>query len=81
MINKDNAMKVAATLAANLGGVSSDAKNFERLPDSFWGYYARGHDSGGVFGMIVMYSEDETNIDNIIKMYEEWLKTQHSARD
>jgi hypothetical protein len=47
--------------------------NFEKLPDTFWGYYARGHDSKGKFGVIVTYSENGEDIDNLLKMYEQWV--------
>ncbi len=57
----------------NLIGVAHDANNFQKLPDSFWGYFARGHDPKGAFGVIVTYSENEKDVDNLIKMYEEWV--------
>ncbi len=57
----------------NLIGVAHDENNFQKLPDSFWGYFARGHDPKGAFGVIVTYSEDEGDVDNLIKMYEEWV--------
>ena len=74
MIEKEDTQKVIEVIANNLYGVSKDIKNFERLPDSFWGYYARGHDKKGTFGVIVMYSEKGTDVDDLIKKYEEWLK-------
>ena len=44
----------------------------KKLPDNFWGYYARGHDSKGEFGIFVAYSQDKKDIDGLIKTYEEW---------
>lgn len=79
MIESEDARKVAATLAGNLQGVAQDAKNFAGLPDRFWGYYARGHDSKGTFGIVVMYSETEDDVDETIKAYEAWLATRRSA--
>lgn len=79
MIEGDDAQKVASALAGNLNGVSRDPKNFARLPDRFWGYYARGHDSKGAFGVVVMYSEDAEDVDHVIGLYEEWLAERRSA--
>lgn len=73
MIEQTDASSVVKALASNLIGVSQDAKNFERLPDSFWGYFARGHDSKGKFGVIVAYSESDSDVDDLIKMYERWV--------
>ena len=56
-----------------------DGKNFAGLPDEFWGYYARGHDSKGAFCMVVMYSGDEKDVDSTIHAYEEWLAGRRSA--
>ena len=72
MIEKQNAKKVIETLGNNLIGVSHDSGSFEGLPDKYWGYFARGHDSKGVFGVIVTYSEDAKDVDDLIKMYEQW---------
>ena len=55
-------------------GVSHDSNSFQKLPDSFWGYYARGHDKKGAFGVILTYSENEKDVDDLIKMYEEWVE-------
>lgn len=74
MIEKQDAQKVVEVIANNLYGVSKDTKNFERLPDIFWGYYARGHDKKGKFGVIITYSEDEKDVDDLIRKYEEWIK-------
>ena len=72
MINQDDAKKVAEVIGNNLIGVSHDSKNFAKLPDSFWGYFARGHDKKGTFGVIVTYSEEGSDVDELIKMYEQW---------
>ena len=72
MINADDAKKVVETLGNNLIGVSHDAKSFARLPDSYWGYFARGHDSKGAFGIIITYSKDEDDVDSLIAAYKEW---------
>ena len=49
--------------------------SFQKLPDSFWGYFARGHDKKGTFGVqIVTYSEDGKDVDELMKMYEEWAE-------
>ena len=73
MIEQEDAKKVAEVVGHNLIGVAHDANNFQKLPDSFWGYFTRGHDPKGAFGVIVTYSEDEKDVDNLIKMYEEWV--------
>ncbi len=73
MIEQEDAKKVAEVVGHNLIGVAHDANNFQKLPDSFWGYYARGHDKKGAFGVFLTYSEDEGDVDNLIKMYEEWV--------
>lgn len=73
MIEKEDAKKVAEVIGNNLIGVSHDSNNFVKLPDSFWGYFARGHDKKGVFGVIVTYSEKKEDIDNLIASYEEWV--------
>ena len=74
MIEQADAKKITETLGNNLIGTSHDSKSFERLPDTYWGYFARGHDSKGAFGVIVTYSEDAKDVDALIKMYEEWAK-------
>jgi hypothetical protein len=73
MIEKEDAKKVVEVIGNNLIGVSHDANNFQKLPDSFWGYFARGHDKKGAFGVIMTYSENQEDVDNLIKMYEEWV--------
>ena len=73
MIEAEDAVMVVETIAKNLIGVSNNKSNFERLPDTFWGYFARGHDFKGKFGVIVTYSENGSDIDELIKMYEQWV--------
>jgi hypothetical protein len=73
MIEKEDAKKVAEVIGNNLIGVSHDANNFQKLPDSFWGYFARGHDKKGAFSVIMTYSENQEDVDELIKMYEEWV--------
>ncbi len=74
MIEKENAKRVLEVIGNNLIGVSHDGKNFAKLPDAFWGYFARGHDKKGAFAVIVTYAEDEGDVDGLIAMYEEWVK-------
>jgi hypothetical protein len=78
MIEQTDAKKVVEVIGNNLIGVSHDSKNFERLPDSFWGYFARGHDKKGTFGVIVTYSEKGSDVDDLIKIYEEWVNKNKS---
>ena len=80
MIEQSDAKKVVEVIGNNLIGVSHDSNNFQKLPDSFWGYYARGHDAKGVFGVIVTYSENEKDVDDLIKQYEGWLE-QNKAKE
>jgi hypothetical protein len=74
MIEPNNAKKVVEVIGNNLIGVSHDSNNFQKLPDSFWGYFARGHDTKGTFGVIITYSEEGKDVDELIKMYEDWVK-------
>ncbi|MGI9565441.1 MAG: hypothetical protein ACR2LL_00310 [Nitrosopumilus sp.] len=74
MIEQNDAKKVAEAIGNNLIGVSHDSNSFQKLPDSFWGYFARGHDKKGTFGVIVTYSEEENDVDELIKMYENWVE-------
>ncbi len=74
MIESKDAENVVNTIAKNLMGVSKNQVNFQKLPDIFWGYFARGHDQKGKFGVIVTYSENGEDVDNLIQMYEEWVK-------
>ncbi|HEX9678634.1 hypothetical protein [Nitrososphaera sp.] len=81
MIEAQDAVRVADALAKNLAGVAMSKDNFARLPDKYWGYYARGHDSKGNFAVIVTYSESEGDVDELIKMYEAWVaKSRSPAR-
>ena len=72
MIEKEDARRVVDTIAKNLMGIANNMSNFERLPDRYWGYYARGHDTKGTLGVIVVYSEDTNDVDELIKMYNHW---------
>jgi hypothetical protein len=74
MIEQSDASKVVDALAKNLAGVALNKSNFERLPDTFWGYYARGHDSKGRFAVIITYSEKGDDVDDLVKMYEQWVE-------
>jgi len=74
MIEKEDAKKVVEVIGNNLIGVSHDSNSFQKLPDSFWGYFARGHDTKGTFGVIVTYSEDGNDVDELIDMYEKWAE-------
>jgi hypothetical protein len=73
LIESEDATKVVETVAKNLLGVARNTSNFERLPDAFWGYYARGHDSKGKFAVIITYSENGDDVDSLIKSYEQWV--------
>jgi hypothetical protein len=72
MIEADDAIKVVNIVAENLMGVALNKSNFERLPDRYWGYFARGHDSKGKFGVIITYSEDSDDIVQLIELYQQW---------
>ncbi len=80
MIEAADAVRVLDTVTKNLMGVSNNRSNFERLPDTFWGYFARGHDGKGKFGVIVTYSENGGDVDELIKMYEQWVARSKAAR-
>lgn len=73
MIESNDAIRVLDTVAKNLLGVAKNGSNFERLPDSFWGYFARGHDSKGKFAVIVTYSEKGDDVDSLLHSYEQWV--------
>ncbi|MGY5142307.1 MAG: hypothetical protein ACW9WZ_04595 [Nitrosopumilus sp.] len=81
MIEKDDAKKVLEVIGNNLIGVSHDSKSFVKLPDEFWGYFARGHDTKGNFGVIVTYSENGQDVDELIKMYEDWVNKNKSKSE
>ena len=74
MIEQTDAKKVVEVIGNNLIGVSHDSNNFQKLPDSFWGYFARGHDKKGTFGVILTYSENGNDVDELISMYEKWVE-------
>ena len=80
MIEAEDAVRVLDTVAKNLVGVSNNKSNFERLPDTFWGYFAKGHDGKGKFGVIVAYSENGSDVDELIKIYEQWVAKSKGAR-
>ena len=80
MIEAEDAVKIVDTVAKNLVGVSNNRSNFERLPDSFWGYFARGHDGKGRFAVIITYSENSSDVDELIKMYEHWVTKNKAIR-
>lgn len=72
MIEKEDAVKVLQTIAENLLGVAGNQSNFQRLPDDYWGYYAKGHDNKGKFGVIVTYSEQGADVEDLLIMYRDW---------
>jgi hypothetical protein len=79
VIEPDDAVAVLKIIANHLVDVSRNKQNFNRLPDIFWGYFARGHDNKDrKFGVIFTYSEREKDVDELIKMYEQWAKNQES---
>lgn len=73
MLEADDAIRVIDTIASNLIGVSKNNINFAKLPDTFWGYFARGHDGKGKFAVIISYSESGEDVDELIKIYERWV--------
>jgi hypothetical protein len=73
MIEAEDARRVVDTIAKNLTSIANSWSNFERLPDTYWGYYARGHDAKGTLGVIVVYSETTNDVDELIKMYSQWV--------
>ena len=77
MIESDEAIKVLKAIANHLIDVSKNEQNFKRLPDIFWGYFARGHDNKDrKFGVILTYSERVKDIDELMKIYEQWALKQ-----
>lgn len=74
MIEENDAKNVLGTITSDLITVAQNPNNFKKLPDSYWGYFARGHDSKGAFGVIVAYSEKKSDIDEVLKIYETWVK-------
>jgi len=81
MIEAQDAKKVVEVIGNNLIGVSHDSNNFVKLPDSFWGYFARGHDKKGTFGVIITYSEEGKDVDELISMYEKWVEKNKTKTD
>jgi len=73
MLEADDAIGVVDTISSNLIGVSKNKVNFARLPDTFWGYFARGHDSKGKFAVIITYSESVEDVEELIRNYEQWV--------
>lgn len=81
MIESNDAVKAVETIANNLISVANNKQNFERLPDTFWGYFARGHDTKDrKFCVIMTYSEKEGDVDELIKLYEQWVVKQKPQR-
>jgi len=80
MIEKEDAVRMVDTVAKNLIGVANNRSNFERLPDTFWGYFARGHDGKGKFAVVITYSENAGDVDELIKMYEHWVTQSKGAK-
>jgi hypothetical protein len=61
----------------NLISIANNKQNFEKLPDTFSGYFARGHDSENrKFAVIVTFSEKEGDVDELFRMYEQWIEKQ-----
>lgn len=81
MLEQSDAKKIVETLGNNMIGVSHDAKNFQRLPDSYWGYFARGHDEKGAFGVIMTYSENPADVDDLIGMYRRWAEKHKGSQN
>jgi len=77
MIESNDAVKVVETIANNLISIANNKQNFEKLPDTFWGWFTRGHDSKNrKFAVIVTFSEREVDVDELLKMYEQWIEKQ-----
>ena len=81
MLETTDAVKVIETIVKNLIGVSKNTSNFQKLPDTFWGYFAKGHDQKGEFGVIITYSENGSDVDELIKMYEDWVSKNKSKQE
>lgn len=73
MIEPQDAINVLDVISNNLVAVARNKSNFQRLPDTYWGYFAKGHDNKGKFGIIIAYSENGDDIDNLIRIYEQWI--------
>jgi hypothetical protein len=75
MIESNDAIKVVETIASNLISIANNEQNFAKLPDTFWGYFARGHDNKNrKFGVIITFSENEPDVDELLNMYEQWVE-------
>jgi len=80
MLEAEDATRVIDTISSNLIGVSKNKGNFARLPDTFWGYFARGHDGKGKFAVIITYSESGDDVDELIKIYERWAMNKKAKK-
>ncbi|HET7148086.1 MAG TPA: hypothetical protein VFI73_06245 [Candidatus Nitrosopolaris sp.] len=80
MLEADDVIQVIHTISSNLIGVSKNKVNFGRLPDTFWGYFAKGHDGKGKFAVIVTYSENSEDIEELIKIYERWAVNEKAKK-
>ena len=80
MLEADDAVNVIHAIASNLIEVSKNNINFAKLPDTFWGYFARGHDGKGKFAVIISYSESGEDVDELIKIYESWVVNQKDKK-
>ena len=78
MIDVKDAANVMEVLARDLSGVAKNPASFRGLPDRYFGYYARGHDKNGQFGVIVTYSENAQDVDDLIETYKAWIKKNKS---
>jgi hypothetical protein len=80
VLNPEDAIRVIDTISSNLIGVRNNKINFAKLPDTFWGYFARGHDGKGKFAVIITYSESGEDVDELIKIYERWVVENKSRK-
>ena len=80
MLEADDAIRVIEAISSNLIGLSKNKLNFARLPDTFWGYFARGHDGKGKFAVIITYSESSEDVDELIKIYERWAVNEKAKK-
>lgn len=80
MLEADDAIRVIEAISSNLIGLSKNKLNFARLPDTFWGYFARGHDGKGKFAVIITYSESGEDVDELIKIYERWAVNEKAKK-
>lgn len=81
MIEPVDAARVVDAVSKNLAEISKIPSNFQKLPDTFWGYYARGHDGKGTFGVIVTYSEAGGDVDELMRMYERWVEKSKGGKE